>query len=132
MALILYHDEACTNPVEIEDPDEVVQAVETGNDFVDEKKFWIKNDDVLTTYENVTLSGNGDIDGTSTSGEIDVTYAPDNTGSPGSYVQELSLANGDFDIAVPIWRKVFSPNVQDTFNNTSISHQITVEEYTRT
>lgn len=129
MALQLYHDSACTNPVEAGDPDTVHEAVAQGVTLEAEAQLYVESDDGTLTYENITISGNGDVDGTTTSGEIDVKYAPDNSGSAGTYVQDLSLSDGAYGTSTPIWRKVIAPDVQNAFNETNITHQITADEY---
>lgn len=125
MALVMYHESGCTTPVDGSNPDEIRQAVSQGSDLEDVKEFWVKSDDDNLTYENISVTASGDDNDTTTSGEIDVTYSTDGT----NYSQSINLSDSDFGTAVKIWRKVFSPNVQNAFNNTSISHQITADEY---
>lgn len=125
MALVMYHESGCTTPVDGTNPDEVRQAVSQGSNLEDVKEIWIKSDDATLTYENISVTASGDVDGTSTSGEIDITYSTDGS----TYNQSINLTNGTFGTAVKIWRKVYSPNVQNAFNNSSITHQITADEY---
>lgn len=129
MALKLYADAACTSEITSGNPDSVRKAVTQGTQMTDEKALYLKSDNAGLTYENISITAVGDNNGTTTSGQIDVMYAPDNAGSPGAYVQSLVIANGAYTTALKIWRKVIAPNVQAAFKKTNITHQITADEY---
>ncbi|MGE5594325.1 MAG: hypothetical protein ACM3X3_11700 [Betaproteobacteria bacterium] len=123
MGLRLYLDAACTQEVTATNPDAVHKAVVSGVDMTDERSLWIKSDDVALTYENIVLTSQGD------DAQVDVKYAADNNGAPGTYADSLSLPNGDFAAAVRVWRKVTAPNVTATFKRTNINHSLTWDEY---
>ena len=129
MALKLYADAACTSEITAGNPDTVRKAVTQCTQMTDEKALYIKSDNAGLTYENISVTAVNDNNGTTTSGQVDVMYAPDNAGVAGAYVQNLNLANGAFGAAVKIWRKVIAPNVQAAFKKTNITHQITADEY---
>lgn len=125
MALVMYHDEACTQPVTAGAPDEVRQAVQSGQALTETREFWIKSDDALLTYENISITGVGD-NNTPATNQIDIKYSL----TDGSYQDTLALADGNFEpTAVKIWRQVHCPEVTQAFNVTSITHQITADEY---
>ena len=131
MALRLYHDAAATTEITAANPDVVHKAVAQGQTLVDERPIYVKSDNPNLTYENVSIDGMGDVDGASQSGQVDVLYAPDNNGVPGTYVQTLTLPNQDYATPHKIWRKVTSPNVQSAFNLTTIQHQLSWHEYAK-
>lgn len=124
--LRLYEDSSGSTEVTT---DVVRKATESGTNMVSEKKLYILSDNTNKTYENVSLTALNDIDGTTTSGEIDYLYAPDNSGSSGTYVQTLSLSNGDYGTATAIWRKAVAPNVVSAFKNTVIEHEMNFDGY---
>ena len=131
MALHLYHDSSATNLVESGDEDYEKTGVTSGNQAVVEKQLYVGSDDTNLTYENISLDALGDEDGASSSGDINVEYAHDNSGSAGSYSESISLSNGDFDPAVPIWRKITAPSVTSAFKRTDIQHELTFDEYVK-
>lgn len=124
MGLHFYENSDMTAEIDSGNPDTVRNAVQQGNQAVDERQIYIGSDDSTLTYENIIVETANDFDGTTTSGEIDVLYAPDNSGSAGTYSQTLDMSNQDFDPAIPIWRKVVAPDVQSAFKITDIQHQI--------
>ena len=129
MALRLYFDAAATQEITTQSPDTVRKAVPAGQTMTDERAIYIKSDDPALTYENIVLDGVGDADGATQSGQVDVLYAPDNGGTPGTYVQTLTLANGAYTTPVRVWRKVVAPNVQAAFRVTTIQHSLSWDEY---
>ena len=131
MGLRLYHDAGATQEITSGNPDTVRKAVSQGQTLTDEKAIYIKTDNTSLTYEQVKLDGIGDTDGASQSGQVDVLYALDSGGVPGTYVQTLTLPNGDYATPYKVWRKVTSPNVQQAFNVTTIQHQLTWHEYAK-
>lgn len=131
MALRLYHDAGATQEITEETPDTVHMAVAVGQTLVDERPIYVLSDDPGLTYEAVSIEGVGDVDGASQSGQVDVLYALDTGGSPGTYVQTLTLPNGDYATPYKVWRKVTSPNVQQAFNVTTIQHQLSWHEYAK-
>lgn len=125
MALVMYHDSDCNEPIDESNPDYVKEAVQQGSDFEDEKEFWIKSDDEDLTYENVELTASGDTDSPS-SGQVDIKYSKDDGET---YEDTVDLEDGDYQTAVSIYRKVYSPDVQEAFNESSIKHQINADEF---
>lgn len=109
--------------------DKVKKAVPAGETLVDERRLFLKSDNTQKTYEDITITAINDTDNASRSGEIDYLYAPDNSGSPGQYVQSLQMQNGSYDTAVPFWRKVVAPKVNDSFNNTVIQHSVSFKQF---
>src|SRR5690606_33636367 len=96
MALRLCHDAGATQEIAEETRDTVHMAVAVGQTLVDERPIYVLSDDPGLTYEAVSIEGVGDVDGASQSGQVDVLYALDTGGSPGTYVQTLTLPNGDY------------------------------------
>ena len=132
MALHFYHDSGATNLVEAGDVDFERVSDTEGSTIVVEQQLYIGSDDTNLTYENVSVDAVNDVDGTTTAGEIDVEYALDSGGSPGTYQQSISLADQDFDPAVPIWRKMTAPNISNAFDISNIEHHITnYDEYVK-
>jgi hypothetical protein len=60
---------------------------------------------------------------------VDCTYAEDNAGSPDTYSDPLSLTNGDYSSATPIWRKAVISSIAEAFIREDIRHKITADEY---
>lgn len=131
MGLRLYHDEACTTPIDDTNKDTIHKAVDIGQDLVDEKPCWIFTDNVSETYEEAKLTGKGDTDGAAESGTIDVLWALDVDGYPGEYQQVLILPDGDYSEPVKVWRKVIAPNVQEPFNVATVTHELTWHAYAK-
>lgn len=131
MALRLYHDEGATQEITEETPDTVHMAVAVGQTLVDERPIYVLSDDPGLTYEAVSIEAGGDTDDASESGQVDVLYASDNNGEPGTYVQTLTLPDQDYAAPHKIWRKVTSPNVQQAFNVTTIQHILQWHEYAK-
>ncbi len=61
MALKLYHDIACTQEITDINPDEVKEAVSSGSDLTDETIIYLKSDNALLTYENITIEQHEDV-----------------------------------------------------------------------
>lgn len=131
MALRLYHDADATQEITEETPDTVHMAVAVGQTLVDERPIYVLSDDPGLTYEAVSIEAEGDTDDASERGQVDVLYAPDNNGTPGTYVQTLTLPDRDYATPHKIWRKVTSPNVQQAFNVTTIQHVLQWHEYAK-
>jgi hypothetical protein len=124
MAIRIYEDYQCTTELNLSNKDEIIEAVEQNSDYIGERKLFLKSDDAMLTYRNITIEGYGDVDNTTTSGEVDVKYALDVGGSPDIYAQKLNIPNGNYNEVVPIWRKVIAPNVQSPFLETEVEHQL--------
>lgn len=56
MALRLYFDSGTTNEITDSNPDELKQAIQSGNDITDEIQLYIKSDDSNLTYENISIT----------------------------------------------------------------------------
>lgn len=132
MALHFYHDSAGTTEIDFTNVDHEREADVQGSTVVLEKKIYIGSDDSNLTYENVTVSTINDNDGATQSGQVDILYALDSGGSPGTYQQSLDVPNGDFDPPVAIWRKMVAPNIQEAFTVNFIEHHIeNYDEYVK-
>lgn len=129
MSLFLYHDSSGTNLVESGDEDYEREAVQSGNQVVLEQKLYVGSDNTNLTYENITLDSVNDEDSANQTGEINIQYAPDESGSPGVYLESISLPNGDFDPPVAIWRKMIAPSVENAFIRTDIQLELNYDEY---
>jgi hypothetical protein len=90
---------------------------------VDAIALYIKSDDDTLSYENISLTGQND------DTAVNVMYAPDSEGQPGTYVESLVLPNGYFLPAVKVWRRVFCTNVTSAFDRTDIKHGLAWDEY---
>lgn len=130
MALKLYFDAEGTQPVEPGNPDALELAIIETNDLENTLKLYIKSDDASLTYEKVSMYAINDED-TPVSGEVNVQHAKDVNGSPGSFVEELDLPAGAYIPAVPVWRKIYSPNLQRSIRDSSIKHAIKAQEFDR-
>lgn len=129
--LRLYRDAAGQSEITSDNPDTVRKAVPVGATLTDEQVQYLKSDDPTLTYEGVSIWAEGDEDGAAQHGEVDVLYAPDVGGSPGTYEQVLALPDGDFVAAVPIWRKVVAPNVAAAFRRIDIVPTWAADEYVK-
>ncbi len=125
MALKLYHDEACTQEITEQDPDEAKGAVLSGETFTDEKAIYMKSDDTDLTYENIEIEKSSD----SESPAVTLEYAPDDGGSAGVYVSKLEPSNGAYTTEYKFWRKVTKTNVTEAFTRTDVNHQVKADEY---
>lgn len=126
MALKMFHDGETTQEVTEENPDLTRKATKSGENLTDERQFWIKSDDPLLTYENISMIALNDYN-EPTSGQVDIKYSLDGE----IYEDSIIIPNGDFSTPVAIWRKVYSPNIISAFNVTSILHEITADEYVK-
>ena len=125
--LKIFTDSEATNELTT---DEVRDAVPAGETMIAERQLFLKSDSTDKTYENVSINALNDVDNPSDSGEISYRYAADDgNGSPEEYVNLLEFDSGDFDSAVPFWRKAIAPNVQNAFKNTEIEHNLQFDEY---
>ena len=131
MSLRLFFDENMENPVaaeEFEDgePDEVKDAVQSGETLTDETVLYLGSTDTTLTYENITIE---QIEGTSDN-DVNVEYAEDDgAGNPDTYSDPLNLPDGDYDTPVPIHRKAEAPNVTNAFNRDDIRHRKNFDEF---
>lgn len=125
MALILYHDSAATQPIDESNPDNVHEAVNVGGQIVDEQLVYVKSNDPDLTYEDVLITSEADPEAPV---QIDVTYALDDNGVPGTYTPSLELPDGDFSTVVPVWRKVYVDNIQQAFQ-AELNHIVAWTEY---
>ena len=130
MALRLYFDADGNRPVEAGVPDALDLAIIESQDLENTLKLYIKSDDSSLTYRNVSIYGLNDVDNP-VSGEVNVQHAEDNGGSPGSFLEELELPDGPYIPAVPVWRKIYSPNLQSSIRNSSLKHAIKAQEFER-
>lgn len=119
----LYLDAEAAQEITEENPDEVRKPVIAGSDWVDERSLWIRSDNPTLTYENVVITAQNVPEG------VTVQYALDNSGSPGTYADSITLPNGEFDPAVRFWRKVVVPEVNEAQKITVIKHCRTYDEY---
>jgi hypothetical protein len=85
MALKLYFDAACTQPVTDLNPDRVHKAANVGMDLVDEKPLWIKSDNIALTYEKAYITAEGDNNTITDIKQVDVQYSLDLNGAAESY-----------------------------------------------
>jgi hypothetical protein len=132
MALHFYHDAAGTQEITEADVDHERLADVVGSTIISETQIYIGSDDPNLTYENIVVSTVNDFDNTSNAGEIDIEYALDSNGSPGTYNQILNVPNNDFDPPVPIWRKMTAPNITTAFTISNIEHHIeNYDEYVK-
>lgn len=95
-----------------------------------EVKLWLFNDQSTKRYENITIDP---VDTTDTDESTWVQLAPDNAGSPGTYLAgsaALSMANiSDSGVGYPFWAKVTTPSVADTQNKSDIKLNTSGKEY---
>src|SRR5690606_1353736 len=91
MALRLFHDVNATEPIDEQNPDIVHEPVDAGGIFLNEKKMYLASTNALLAYENLTIRGEViEIIPEEASGIIvNIMYALDDNGSPGTYEEEL-------------------------------------------
>ena len=119
MSIRMYHDQEATEELSENNPDTVRQAEEAGNDWIEEREFYLKSDDITLEYENVLVfAENND-------SNLYVEYSEDGI----TYYDELELANGDYDEVVSIYRKVTAPNVQEAFNRENVIPVVRFDKY---
>jgi len=95
-----------------------------------ELRQFLFNDNAAYTYQTIS------IDPTDTTGSDESTIvqlAPDNAGSPGTYLAggvALTMANiSDSNVAKPFWVKVTMPSSPNPINKTDIKLDIKCREY---
>lgn len=93
-------------------------------------QLWLFNDAATKRYENITIDPT---DAVSTDESTWVQLAPDNAGSPGTFLAggaPLSMANiSDSNVAKPFWMRVTTPSVADSQNKTDIKLTVSGKEY---
>lgn len=95
-----------------------------------ETRLFLYNDQSTKRYENIT------IDPVDTTGGDESTWvflAPDNAGSPGTFLAAsapLTMANiSDSNVAKPFWVRVVVPAQGDTVNKNDIKLKVDGKEY---
>lgn len=124
MALHFYFDDAMTNMIsegDMSNPDTATGSGTTG--FTEEKAIYVGNDSAAKRYENVEVTAVND------DANVDIQYAPDNAGVPGTYVDILNVGNIAASGVVKIWRKVIVAAGQASQNRVDIKHRVTGTEY---
>lgn len=95
--------------------------------YTDEKALYLGNDASNKRYESVQLTAINDDSG------IDIKYAPDSSGSSGTYVDTLNVGsiseNGGASDVIKIWRKVIVAGGQESQERVDIKHKIQGVEY---
>ncbi len=104
--------------------------VATGNGttgFTADRAIYIGNDSTVKRYENVVITAVND------DANVDIKFAPDVAGSPGTFSDSLNVGNiaasGQSGDVVKIWRRVIVAPGQDSQNRTNIDYKITAVEY---
>lgn len=125
MALHLYLDPACTNQISEGtglNPDSCEGSGTTG--FVNERKIYLKNNDPAKDYKGVSITAYND------DANVDIKYAPDASGAPGTYADSLVLPDIlDATTVITIWRKVTVAAGQAAQNRVNIKHRVSATEY---
>lgn len=135
MSLQLFHDEACTNPIESGDPDTASMSTPQGTNATDETVIYLKNTDSANYYyENVEVSSPGDTDSGMVFGsdEWTVTFAKDDgSGNPDGdgYNDTISFSTPDLSTATPIHRKVEVNDPQSGATNTDITLKVAADQF---
>jgi hypothetical protein len=120
MPLHLYFDQAMTNQVSegtMANPDQVTGNGQTG--FTHELALYLGNPSTTKRYENVQITAVND------DANVDIKYAPDNAGVPGTYADVLTVGAVSAGGVVKIWRKVTVAPGQAAQNRVNIKHRIT-------
>lgn len=127
MSLKLFLDNEGVKGSEIApiNPDIARGAEEFGNPFIEEKRLWVETGDTDLIYENITITK----EELSTGKAIDIEYALESDGVVGTYVSELSIADGKYLTAYPIWRKVTVANITEAFIREDLRHRIKADEF---
>lgn len=127
MSLKFYRDINGQNEITAGNPDAIRKPVLAGGTATDITEIYLKNDDPNLTFSEIVLTSLGDEDGADASGEVDITYSLDGV----SYVQSLSLPNGDYASAFKVFRKATAPNVARAFKRVDIEHELSFNEYVK-
>lgn len=127
MALLISKDVGLTNVVSDSNP-VLTDHPTTGSTVT--VRLWLFNDNAAKRYENISIDP---VDLVSTDESTWVQLAPDNAGSPGSFLAggaALSMANiSDSNVARPFWVKVTTPAVGDTMNKEDIKLDVAGREF---
>lgn len=95
-----------------------------------ELRLFLFNDNAAKRYESISIDP---IDETSTDESTWIQLAPDNAGSPGTYLAAgavLSMANiSDSNTGKPFWVKVTTPVVADSQNKSDIKLKVNSTEF---
>jgi len=121
MALRMYFDETVSSLVRddisptLGSPDTYEGPAEGGSV---ERKLYLYSDNFQRTYSNVQISA------LNTDADVQIHYALDQNGQPGTYQTTLQLPDGDYQTPVPIWVKVtFAPATEPTLR-TDLRHHL--------
>ncbi|NPV72086.1 MAG: hypothetical protein HPY55_15885 [Firmicutes bacterium] len=120
MPLHLYFDKAMTNQISegtMANPDQVTGDGQAG--FTHELALYLGNPSTTKRYENVQITAVND------DANVDIKYAPDNAGAPGTYADVLSVGAVSAGGVVKIWRKVTVAPGQVAQNRVNIKHRVT-------
>jgi hypothetical protein len=127
VALHFYLDSAGTQKVTSLSPDYARNKAKAGQTLELVGELWIKSDNNSLTYEDIQVWADGDNEGASVSGEIEVKYSLDNV----AYFNILSIPNQDFITPIKIYRKVIAPSIQEAFQRTDIKPKIKYASFTK-
>lgn len=92
-----------------------------------EVKLYLFNDDEAYRYENVTIT----CEDTSGSDESSwITFAPDNSGAPGTYSSTLNMGTiNDANQGHAFWMKIVVPDGTPTQNKVDLAIKVSAVEY---
>lgn len=63
--------------------------------------------------------------------DVTLEFAEDSGGSPVTYNTTLSIADGDYTTATPIWRRSTTNSVQEAFRRADLRHKVVSDEYVK-
>lgn len=123
MGLSLYFDAGATQLISAANPDTATILIpEPGQNGSDERQIWMASDDTDLTYSDIVIQSVGE------NTTVVVDYAADVAGSPGSYSSTMEPTDGDYETAMPLWRRIRVFNVTAAFIWDAARHRITADE----
>ena len=124
MALKISKNQGLTDVITAANPLQT-QHVNTGE--AKATRVFLFNDAAANKYESVVIKAK-DTSGTDESSWVQ--FAPDNSGTAGSYSSTLNMANiSDNNVAKPFWVRVTNPSGTVALNKTDLSIEVTANEF---
>ena len=63
--------------------------------------------------------------------DVTLEFAEDSSGSPDTYSTTLSIPDGDYTTATPIWRKSTTNSISEAFRRADLRHKVVSDEYVK-
>ncbi|MDI6872554.1 MAG: hypothetical protein QME79_14620 [Bacillota bacterium] len=126
MGLHVYLDAACTQ--QVSEGTELAPWAEDLNGTDGETKarqLWLKNDNnpAGKTFEDVVITAQGD------TAAINLQFALDVSGSPGTWAESITMPNGDYLTAAPFWARVVVASGTPEQNVSAADTKVTAKQF---